>query len=448
MRKCEKMLKIYNSLTRKKEEFKPLKKGFVGMYVCGPTVYNPDHLGHARTWIFFDWLRRFLTEDYKVKYVQNITDVGHLVGDEEEGEDKIEKEAKKEGKTPEEIARFWEKEHFNDLISLNILKPDVSCRASEHVKEMISYIEDLIKNGHAYEVKGNVYFEVATFPDYGKLSGRKVDELISGARVKIDSKKRSPADFALWLKADQAHIQKWPSPWGDGYPGWHIECSVMSTKYLGQPFDIHGSANEHIFPHHENEIAQSEAYAGKPLARYFLHSGMLLIDGQKMAKSSGNFITVKDALKSFSADMIKLAFMTTHWRKPYNWSTTVFSEFKTLQDRLIRAKENAQPIKTGFKKEIRQALEDDFNTPKALAVIMANLAGLSREDFKYIESTFGLILKEEVKLTGKQEKMVKEREKARDKGNFKLSDEIREELSREGIALEDTPRGTRVTKNN
>lgn len=445
-------MRLYNTLSKKIEDFKPIKAKQVGIYVCGPTVYGPDHLGHARTWIFFDWLRRFLlAQGYKVKFVQNITDVGHLVADAEEGEDKIEREAKEKAKTPEEIARFWEKEYFDDLKRLNILKPDFSPRASEHIQEIIEFIKVLIKKNYAYVVGGNVYFSVASLANYGQLSGRKVDELISGSRIKVDQRKKSPADFALWLKADKTHLQKWDSPWGEGYPGWHLECSVMSAKYLGQPFDIHGSANEHIFPHHENEIAQSVGYAGKPLARYFLHSGMLLIDSQKMAKSAENYITIKDVLKEYDADTIKIAFMGTHYRKPFDWvKKAPFSEKGTLIEaekikvRLVRAKEGAQPIKTGIPTEINQVLADDFNLPKALAVIISNLSKLSRHDFEYIQELFGLKLKEETKLTSKQKKMVKERVTAREKGDYRKADNIRKELEKEGIILEDTAAGTRI----
>lgn len=439
------MLKVFNSYDKKLEEFKPLKDKKVGMYVCGPTVYSPDHLGHVRTWIFFDWLRRYLElEGYKVKFVQNITDVGHLVGDEDEGEDKIEKQAKAENKTPEEIARTYEAEHFKDLESLNILKPDVAPRATEHIKEMIKFIEELIKKGHAYEKDGNVYFNISTFAGYGKLSGRSVDEEKTGTRIKTDPKKKNPSDFALWLKADPSHLQKWPSPWSEGYPGWHIECSVMSSKYLGQPFDIHGSANEHIFPHHENEIAQSVAYAGIPLAKYWLHAGMLTIDSQKMAKSAGNFVTVKDALRENDADTIKIAFMNNHWRKPFNWEESATIEAKKTVTRLVRAKEVAQPVITGFRTEISQTLEDDFNVPRALAVIMKNISQLSRDDFSYIEELFGLKLEEVMKLTADQEDLLKERNKAREAGDYKTADEIRKKLEEQGIMIEDTPAGTRT----
>lgn len=447
------MLKLYNSLTKKVEDFTPLHDKRVGIYVCGPTVYAPSHLGHARTWIFFDWLRRYLVyKGLKVKFIQNITDVGHLIADAETGEDKIEKIAKKEGKTPEEIARRFEKEYFRDLANLNILKPEGSPRASEHIKDIIEFIQVLIKKGHAYEVGGNVYFDVSSFADYGKLSGRAVDEARQDTRIKSDPKKKNQADFALWLRSSKEHLQKWSSPWGEGlpraesrgYPGWHIECSVMSQKYLGQPFDIHGSASEHIFPHHENEIAQSEAYAGKILARFWLHAGMLLIDSKKMSKSLNNYLTIEDALKENSADTIKIAFMTTFWRKPYDLTKKAILEAKKLENRLVRSKMEAQPVKTGFPTQFEQALDDDFNVPKALAVILENLTKLSRRDFEIIEEIFGLKLIEEIKLTKEQGEMIKDREIAREKGDYKEADRIRKELEKEGIIVEDTAAGTRV----
>lgn len=425
----------------------------MGIYVCGPTVYGPDHIGHIKTWIFFDWLKRFLTyQGFKVKLVQNITDVGHLVGDEERGEDKIEKQAKTQGKTPEEIARYWEKEHINDLKSLNFLLPDVMPRATEHIKDIIKFIKVLLKNGCAYEVGGNVYFEVAKDVSYGKLSGRKTNELLAGARVKADPNKKNQTDFALWLRADKSHLQKWPSPWGEGYPGWHIECSVMAQKYLGQPFDIHGSAIEQIFPHHENEIAQSECYAGKPLANYWLHTGMLTVDGQKMSKSKANFVTVKEILKKYDSDTVRLMLMTALWRKPLDWPASsavernknAILEARKLKNRLVRAKMDAQPIKTGFPTMLEEALDDDFNTPKALAVILENLNKLSRRDFTLIEKIFGLELEEEFKLSPRDTKMIREREEARQRGDYKEADRIRKTLKKKGIIIEDTPAGTRV----
>ena len=440
------MLKIYNSLGRKIEEFKPIKEGEVGLYVCGPTVYGPDHLGHARTYIFFDWLRRyFLMHDYKVKFIQNITDVGHLMGDAEEGEDKIEKEAKEERKSPDEIARYWENEHFADMKALDVLTPTESPRATEHINDITDFINVLIEKGFAYEKGGNVYFSVDKIPDYGKLSGRNLDEEKQGTRVEVDKKKKNPADFVLWLKADDTHLQKWPSPWGEGYPGWHIECSVMSRKYLGQPFDLHGAANEHIFPHHENEIAQSEAYAGKPLANFWVHSGMLTVGDQKMSKSKYNYITIKDVLKEVDADTIKIAFMNTAWKKPFDWSKSAIFEAQKVRERLVRAKEKAQTLKTGIPLLIDEALENDFNVPQALAVIMENISKLSQDDFKYIEEIFGLELEDKIELSKKQEEMMQQRENARKSGDYGLADELRKKLYKEGIIVEDTASGSRIS---
>lgn len=463
---------IYNSLGKKLEEFKPLHDKKVGIYVCGPTVYGPDHLGHARTWIFFDWLRRFLVEKgYKVKYVQNITDVGHLIGDEEEGEDKIEKIAKESHKSPQEIARFYEQRYFQDLVALNILKPDFSPRATDFMKDIIDYIEKLIEQKHAYEKNGSVYFDVSTFKEYGKLSGRKIEEGKEDTRIKANPEKRNQADFALWKAADSSHLQTWLSPWGKGYPGWHIECSVMSERLLSQPFDIHGSASEHIFPHHENEIAQAKARFERPLAKYWIHGGMLLVGGQKMSKSKKNYITIEDILAKFDADTVKLAFMTTHYRKPFNWlaprspkgkagevrqssmsdsdrsvGESTLKEAEKTRIKLVRAKEIAQPIKTGYPTEIDQALEQDFNVPKALSIILENISRFSRNDFAYVEKIFGLSLSSEIKLTLNQEDLFKERNRAREEGNYQKADQIRQELEKEGIMLEDGPTGTKFWK--
>ena len=440
------MMKLYNSLTKKVEEFKPLKKKEVGIYVCGPTVYGPVHLGHARTWIFFDWLRRyFKLNKFKVKFVQNITDVGHLVDDADDTtEDKIEKEAKAQGKTPQEIANHWEGEYFHDLETLHILKPDFSPKASVYIKDMIDFIKVLLYKKFAYEVSGNVYFEVEKLQSYGELSGRSIQEEKPGKRVKTDTKKKNPADFALWLKADSKHLQKWPSPWGKGYPGWHLECSVMSAKLLGQPFDIHGGGIDNIFPHHENELAQSKAYLGKPLAKIFLHAGTLLTGGQKMAKSLDNYITVKESLKKNDPDTLKIAMMNNHWRSPFNMEENAIIEAEKVQVSLVRAKADAQPIKTGFPTQINQILEDDFNIPRVLGLILENLSKLSRNDFEYLEELFGLKLEEIVKISNLQKKMVKERSQARERGDYKKADEIRKNLEKEGIILEDTTSGTRV----
>lgn len=441
------MIKLYNTLGHKLEEFKPLKPGSVSMYVCGPTVYGPDHLGHIKTWIFFDFLKRFfVAEGYKVKLIQNITDVGSLVGDGEVGEDKIEKAAKAENKTPEEIARFYEDEHVKDLASLNFLPIDSLPRATDHIEDIIDYIENLINKGYAYEKNSNVYFDVSKDSSYGVLSGRKLEDMLTGTRVKEDENKKHPADFILWSKTGEKTIQKWPSPWGDGYPGWHIECSVMSEKYLGKTFDIHGSGIEHVFPHHENELAQSRCQNTAPLAIFWLHTGMLDVNGEKMSKSKGNFITVKEAIKTYSPDTIRLFFLTGLWRKPLDWNEASLEEARKMVAKITRAKNEAKLEKSGYRLEIANALEDDFNTPKALGVIFSHLQELGKEDFKYIEEVFGLKLEDEVKLTQEQKDMVEKRETARKNGDYALADKIRKELEQDGVILEDTSEGTKTYK--
>ncbi len=439
------MIKFFNTLGHKKEEFKPLKDKIVTMYVCGPTVYDYDHLGHGRTFIIFDCIRRFLeSEGYKVKYLQNITDVGHLVGDVDSGEDKIEKKAKEEKIDPYEIARKFENAHFQDMQALNVLKPDFSPRATDHINDFINLTKKLIEKKHAYVVDGSVYFDVASFGDYGKLSGRRVDELIAGKRIENDPKKKNPADFALWKKAEKNHLMQWDSPWGKGFPGWHIECSALAQKYLGDTIDIHGGAVELVFPHHENEIAQSEAVTGKPFSRYFLHSGLLNINGQKMAKSLGNFVTLKDILEKYDSDTVRLAVLRTHWRKPLDWQEEALEEAKKMAIRLMRARIEAQDVKTGYKTLIANALSDDFNTPKALSIIFEDLEKLGKSDFDYVEKVFGLKMRQGKKLTPEQEKMLEERDIAREKEDFKKADEIRKNLEKQGIIVEDTTEGTRV----
>ena len=292
------MLKVHNSLGRKLQEFKPLREGFVGIYVCGPTVYGHCHIGHAKSYVSFDVIVRYLRYlGYHVRYVQNITDVGHLTDDADMGEDKIGVKAREMGIEPMEVAEMFTRSYFEDMDALNVQRPDISPRASGHIPEQIELVKALLDKGHAYEVEGNVYFDVPSFPEYGKLSGRSLDELAEGERVEGREDKRHPADFALWRRAEPGHLMRWNSPWGAGFPGWHLECSVMSTKYLGETADIHGGGIENSFPHHEDEIAQTEAATGKPFVRYWLHNGMVTVNGQKMGKSLGNFITLKDAFE-------------------------------------------------------------------------------------------------------------------------------------------------------
>src|SRR5579872_1699961 len=288
-------LKIYNTLSRSKEEFKPLHGNKVGMYVCGPTVYSHSHNGHGKSYVTFDVVNRYLRyKGYDVTYVQNITDLNHLVHDADEGEDKIQVEAKREGISPYAVAQMYERSYWEDMDALNILRPDISCRATGHIMEQIELIEKLIDQGYAYEVNGSVYFDVTKDAEYGKLSNRKTEEMEAGARVEVRDEKRHPNDFALWKLADTNHIMQWRSPWGMGYPGWHIECSAMSMKYLGESFDIHGGGIENQFPHHECEIAQSECGTGtKPFVRYWMHHNMVTVNGKKMGKSLGNASTLK-----------------------------------------------------------------------------------------------------------------------------------------------------------
>jgi cysteinyl-tRNA synthetase len=307
-------LSIYNTLVREKQLFEPLHPGRVHMYVCGPTVYNDAHLGHGKTYVNFDvMVRYFRYLGYQVLYVQNITDVGHIL---DSGEDRIQQGALREQMQPMQLVEYYTRRYFADMDRLNILRPDISPRATGHIPEMLEWIEGLIRDGHAYVADGSVYFDVSEWEAYGKLSGRHVDEAQSGTRVQLADDKHSPEDFALWRKAEPDHIMRWNSPWGEGYPGWHIECTVMSTKYLGQPFDIHGGGVENKFPHHESEIAQAEAGNGLPFARYWIHNGMLMIRGEEMHKSLGNFITLERAFERWDPMAIRFFILQSHYRGP------------------------------------------------------------------------------------------------------------------------------------
>lgn len=378
-------LQIFNYLTREKEPFKPLERGKVGMYVCGPTVYDHAHLGHAKLYIAMDVIVRYLRfSGYDVRYVQNITDVGHIL---DTGEDRIIKKARLERIEPMEIAEMYTRSYFEDMDALNVIRPNISPRASGHVIEQIEIVRELIEKGHAYETaEGDVYFSVASFPDYGKLSGRKVDELVSGSRVDLRANKRHQADFALWKHAEAEHILRWPSPWGWGYPGWHVECTAMATKYLGQTFDIHGGGLENIFPHNECEIAQSEAYSGQPFARYFALAGSLTVNGVKMSKSTGNFLTIKDALKIYSPEAIRLFVLSCHYRNPVDFSREALIAAERGAERLLNTVHNLrkhieQAIPSGtadlsyiteldpYRDAFIEAMNDDFNTPQAIAVL-------------------------------------------------------------------------------
>jgi cysteinyl-tRNA synthetase len=376
-------LQIYNYLTRQKELFKPLERGRVGIYVCGPTVYDHAHLGHAKTYVAMDVVVRYLRYlGYKVRYVQNITDVGHIL---DTGEDRILKGARRERIEPMELVETYTRSYFEDMDALRVVRPNISPRASAHIPEQIEVVKKLIEKGYAYETEGgDVYFSVAEVAEYGKLSGHKVEELEAGARVAVREEKRHPADFALWKRAAPDHILRWPSPWDWGYPGWHVECTAMATKYLGETFDIHGGGLDNIFPHNECEIAQSEAVTGKPFARYWALVGSLTVNGVKMSKSLGNFLTIKDALKIYRPEALRLFILSSHYRSRVDFSRDAILAAERGVERLhntVRAlrrqTENAMPSGTAdlsyiteldpYRDAFVEAMNDDFNTPKAIA---------------------------------------------------------------------------------
>lgn len=469
------MLKVYNTITRDKDEFVPLHGNNVGMYVCGPTVYGYPHLGHAKSYISFDVIYRYLKyKGYNVKYVQNITDVGHLVGDADEGESKVEKQAKIEKVDPYQIAYKYEKIYFECMEKLNVLKPDVSCRATGHIIEIIDMVQTLVDKGYAYVTKeNNVYFEIDKFKDYGKLSRRNLDETVSGERIDVASDKKRPEDFALWKSADSTHLMKWPSPWGEGYPGWHIECSVMSKKYLGNTFDIHGGGMDNIFPHHECETAQSECANGVPFVKYFIHNNLVTVNGQKMGKSLGNFITLPDLFEKFDPVIVRFFTLLSHYRRPTDFSDDKLTEAKKSYDMIAAAlskalknssekykeDEEIESIKTKF----LEAMDDDFNTSLAISYLfelskMANktsdsnkLKGIVLFFEEVVSPILGISFKEDRENNSKEDELmdiiIEYRNKAKQEKNYALSDEIRDKLANVGITLKDTREGTTYSKN-
>jgi cysteinyl-tRNA synthetase len=474
-------LQVYNVLTRQKEEFVPLVKGQVGMYVCGPTVYDHAHLGHAKTYIAFDIVARYLRfKGYQVRYVQNITDVGHILTT---GEDRILKGARREQVEPMELVETYTRSYFSDMDALDVVRPNISPRASGHIPEQIEMVKLLLEKGHAYEVEGNVYFDVSSFEEYGKLSGRKVDELETGTRIATRTDKRHPADFALWKKAEPEHILRWPSPWGWGYPGWHVECSAMSTKYLGETFDIHGGGVDNLFPHNECEVAQSEASFGKPFARYWLLSGTLTVGGVKMSKSLGNFLTLKEALKLYSPHALRFFVLSSHYRSPVDFSRDALIAAQKGVERLhsavrrVRQRlESIGPSGTAdlsymtdlhtYREQFIAAMDDDFNTAGALAVLFdmnrainrqlnddapvsrGTLAGIDRLYRELGGRVLGLIPDElgiEQESAGLEASLMQIlidlRDEYRRNGEYSKADAIRDRLTLLGIVLEDQPGG-------
>ncbi|MCI8778537.1 MAG: cysteine--tRNA ligase [Bacilli bacterium] len=463
-------LKLYNSLTRKKEDFESIVPDCVGMYVCGPTVYGMPHLGHARSYVTFDCLRRYFEySGYKVKYVQNITDVGHLVGDVDDGEDKIQKQARLEQIDPVAIAYKYENIYFEAMDKLNVKRPTISCRATGHIIEIIDMIQKLLDKGYAYKTEqGNVYFDIHKFKNYGIMSGRSLDETLSGQRINIAGDKKCNEDFALWKCADNGHIMRWPSPFGLGYPGWHIECSVMAKKYLGDTFDIHGGGIDNMFPHHECEIAQSTLANGNSFARFFVHNNLVTINGQKMGKSLGNSIDLQTLLSKYNPDVLRLYLLQNHYRSVLDFTDFGLEETQKTYNKFLAFIKQTKDISqdnlnmeysdiTELKEKFLEAMDDDLNTALALSYLLQMLKiGNSTDNNKkksyiknvlvdLLENIFGLRL--EVNTSNSKEDeviniLIKLRDKFKKDGNYEMSDFIRNELKNIGITLNDSREGT------
>jgi len=459
------MIRISNTMTRTKEEFVPLTSGEVRMYVCGVTVYDYSHIGHARSAIVFDVIRRYLAfKGYRVTFVKNYTDV----------DDRIIRRANEAGVSPREFAERYVAAEREDMAALGVLAPDVDPRATEHVSEMLELIERLVASGHAYPVDGDVYFEIRRFPPYGRLSGKNLDELLAGARVEVDERKREPRDFALW-KSSKPGEPAWESPWGPGRPGWHIECSAMAMRYLGESFDLHGGGEDLIFPHHECEIAQSEACTGKPLARYWVHNGMVNMGKEKMSKSLGNTLNIREIVKRHDPDALRLWMLGTHYRNMIEWSEERVEESARALDRLARLLHDAVTVRDAggaaslppalaeFRPRFEKAMDDDFNTPQALGVLFDFGRALAEARDRQAGAPGGFVagvaelaqLARVLGLFGRGapvdgpgaavERLVTARGEARARRDFKRADELRDEIAGLGWIVEDTPAGSRLT---
>lgn len=460
-------MKVFNTMTRKKEELIPLIPGEIKMYSCGPTVYNYFHIGNARPFIIFDIMRRYLEyRGFKVTFVQNFTDV----------DDKIINRAKEENVTEKEISDKYINEYLKDAEGLSIRKADYHPRVTEHIPEIIDLIKRIEDNGLTYTVNGNVYYDTKKFSDYGKLSKQNIDELEAGARVDVGEEKKHPMDFVLW-KNQKPGEPAWESPWGLGRPGWHIECSAMSMKYLGETMDIHSGGQDLIFPHHENEIAQSEGATGKPFANYWMHNGFINIDNEKMSKSLGNFFTVREISQQYDLEAVRLFMISSHYRSPINFSKELLDSIKNSLERLYIAKTNLLYLLNKAKEKEEneaeknmklrllqhkdkfiEAMDDDLNTADAVSAIFDLVRDINseiNEDFSretilfaynlYMElaTVLGLLNKEEEALDEDIESLISERQKARKEKNWALADKIREDLNSRGIILEDTPTGVK-----
>lgn len=461
-------MKLYNTLTRTKEEFVPLEEGKVKMYVCGPTVYNYIHIGNARPFIIFDTLRRYFEyRGYDVTYVQNFTDV----------DDKIIKRGHEEGISPEEVASKYINEYFVDCDGLGIKRASVHPRVTDNIQQIIKFITDLEDKGYAYEVNGDVYFDTNKFEGYGKISKQKRDELEAGARIEINDQKRHPMDFVLW-KAKKEGEPGWESPWGEGRPGWHIECSVMSNRYLGETIDIHAGGQDLTFPHHENEIAQSEARSGKPFSRYWMHNGYININNEKMSKSKGNFFTVRDISKLYDLEIVRFFMLSAHYRNPVNFSDEMLNQAKAGLERLYNTKEKLQftidnleqsgvsekekELLTeldGFRQKFIEAMDDDLNTADGISIIFElakfvnsnvdensslEFAKKCLEEFNELTGVLNIVNKSNNNSVDAEiEDLINQRTEAKKNKDFQLADEIRQKLLDKGIVLEDTRQGVK-----
>ena len=457
-------MKLYNTLTRKKEEFTPLIPGEVRMYSCGPTVYNYAHIGNMRTYVFMDILRRALRrEGYTLNGIMNITDVGHLTSDGDTGEDKMALAAKKQNKTPWEIAAYYTDVFMADLEKLNIRPPERLPKATEHIPEMIEFVQGLVEKGYGYETEDGIYFDIMKYGRYGQLSGIKLEDQISGARVEVNEGKRHPADFALWKKAPKEHIMQWESPWGMGYPGWHIECSAMGKKYFGDQFDIHTGGVDHIPVHHENEIAQSWALTGKIPARVWMHGEFMMVDNGKMSKSLGNTYTVSDLEKKGVEPLAFRYFcLNAHYRNKLNFTWEAQKAAQVAYDRLreaVAAHKGADGVIEQAKideytAEFNAAVADDLNVPKALGILWSMLRGGVRSDAIWraamdMDEVLGLRLdtlpaREEIPAEAVQ--LAEERAAARKNKDWATADRLRDELKAMGYEIKDAPGGYEIKK--
>ena len=468
-------MKLYNSLSHAVEPIEPVEEGTIRMYNCGPTVYSEPHIGNFRSFLVADLLRRYLEySGYDVKQVMNITDVGHLQEDGEETEDKLEVAARREKKDVWEIAEYYT-DVFLDLIDvLNMKRAHHYPRATKHVDDMIDVVKKLLENGHAYEVDGEVYYDVNSFADYGKLSKNTLEDLNTGHRIDVDPKKKDPRDFALW-KQDPDHQMQWDSPWGKGFPGWHVECSTMANKYLGDTVDIHTGGEDNIFPHHECEIAQSEAATGKPFVKHWVHIRHFLIDGEKMSKSLGNFYTVREILDmGYRPEVLRLSLIRAHYRQNMNFRRDQLDDCQKQIEHLTTFRNKLQDIADEgsdqdigdqlnqrcqeFEEQFDVALSNDLNVSGAIGELFEFRRAINRDHPHPTSAEASLILdklsaadevlailpeREQGELTEKQRTLIKERESARENGEYERADEIREELLEQGVVIEDTPEGTR-----